>query len=334
MLALLVATVLLCSVARAGSGELVVAVTHPSLSAVVRAVGGERVRVVVLVPPGVDPHHYEPAPSELLALLRDARVVVSTGPSHLPIEERIEELHESGAYGWVLLTYRDYSARGLELLEVPGTGKVNPHGYFLSLRGLRAIALSLYEVLTGVDPEGAGYYERRLRDYLGYLERLSEALESARERLGVLRAGLATPLLQYAVADAGLEVGYVVVPEHGIPIEIRQVLDALEAYGSSYDVLVVSDEELAEYRGMVEELARRSVRVAVVPVSALVESSPELVPLAVLLGVAAPQPESGRGAGETPSPYPYVTAALLIVLAVSMLLVFALRARSLGAAGR
>lgn len=333
LLVLLITVVLPCSVAHAGLRELVVAVTHPSLAAVVKAVGGERVRVVVLIPQGVDPHHYEPSPAELLDLLRDARVVVMTGPSHLPIEERIEELYESGLYGWVLLTYRDYSGEGLELLEIPSTGRVNPHEYSLSLRGLKSIARSLYKALAGVDPEGADYYEQRLREYLGYLDRLSGIADSARRRLGAVRIGLLTPLLQYAIADAGLELGYVVVVEHGLPVEIKQVLDTVEAYGRSYDVLVVSDIELAEYRGMVEELARRGIRVVAVPVSPLIQESPELVPLVVSLSLLAPQLEAERGTGQSPSPYPYVTAALLIMLTLAILLVFALRARSRGAAG-
>lgn len=313
-------------IACANAEEVVVAVTHQSLKAVVEAVGGDRVRVLVLVPPGVDPHHYEPSAHEVMALLKDTRVVLITGPSHLPIEMKIEELHGLGLYSWILLTYQDYASEGLELLINPATGGINPHGYFLSLRGLKAIARSLYKVLTSIDPEGAGYYEARLQGYLSYLQRLNESLKDIVENIKAVRAGLVTPLLHYASVDAGLEVRYLVVAEHSIPIESKDVLNAIDGYEKHYDVLIVSDTELVEYQQAIKELARRGVRLAIIPLSALAQESPELVPLAIALSLSSPQIEVIYGNEPNPLPYFY---SILIASAVSLvvLLVYTIRLR-------
>ena len=46
-------------------GRLAVFVTIPPLAEFVQRVGGQRVRVEVMIPPGADPHTYEPTPRQL-----------------------------------------------------------------------------------------------------------------------------------------------------------------------------------------------------------------------------------------------------------------------------
>ncbi|MEM1527892.1 MAG: hypothetical protein QXS62_04195 [Sulfolobales archaeon] len=48
-----------------------------------------RVRMLALMPSEVDPHHYEQPAQEVITLLKDAKVVFMTGPSHLPIEMKL-----------------------------------------------------------------------------------------------------------------------------------------------------------------------------------------------------------------------------------------------------
>ncbi|HQP72246.1 MAG TPA: zinc ABC transporter substrate-binding protein, partial [Methanoculleus sp.] len=48
-------------------GRIVVVATPPQQEFVER-VGGDHVRVILLVPPGADPHTYEPAPAVLAAV--------------------------------------------------------------------------------------------------------------------------------------------------------------------------------------------------------------------------------------------------------------------------
>lgn len=321
-------TLPLLHTAQADSGEVVIAVTHPSLKSVVSAVGGDRVKILLLVPYGVDPHHYEPPASELRSLLKDAKIVLMTGPSHLPIEERIEELYRYGSFGWTLVTYRNYVSNGLKLLVNPTTGQINPHGYFLSISGLRATARSLYDALVSVDPESKDYYEYRLRLYLDYLEKLTKALESVASNVKVARVGLLTPILQYACADVGLEVVYILLREHGIPVETRDILEAVGSYGKLYDALLLSDTDFFEYPKVVEELARRGVRVVVVPTSVLAQESPELIPLATALSLTTPSLAVENRGGET-AVY-FATIVVLLILA-GFLVIYTLRLRSYGA---
>ncbi|MCX8184626.1 MAG: zinc ABC transporter substrate-binding protein [Sulfolobales archaeon] len=309
----------------AESSEVVVAVTHPALKSLATAIGGNRVRVIMLIPQGVDVHHYEPPALELLALLREVDIVVMTGPSHLPIEMKIEELHRSKLYNWILVHYPDYVSEGFKLLINPATGKENPHEYVLSMSGLRIIARSLYRALISVDPEGVEHYELRLASFLENLERIEKAVESSVKLSSVAKVGLLTPLLQYAVVDTGLTVSYIVIAEHDIPLEIRDIVKAASDYGKLYDVLVISDEELVKHQQVVEELVRRGVRVVVVPLSTLVREAPELVPLAIALSLSTPHISVELAGGQDVSLY-YLTAISAVLAAViTILYVFKLK---------
>lgn len=297
----------------ADSRGVVIAVTAPYLEPLVKAIGGERVEVVSLVPLGVDPHHYEPPLSVLLDLVGRARLVVMTGPSHLPIEERVKELASDGYLTLRLVDYRDYLSAGLQMLRNPLTGGVNPHGYTFTLSGLKAVARAVCRALSEVDPSWSGYYEENLRSYLQYLDSLARALNRTSEGLGGTRVALLTPVLQYVVAELGLELGYLVLPEHGLQVEALRALNAANSYGKLYDVLLVSDLELAEYGDLVSQLESRGVAVAVVPLSRLVNSSPELVPLATLIALMSYRnvpraPQEGGG---------YLLSVLVAVLALA-----------------
>ena len=64
----LLATQLIAPAGLAGEISLVVTV-HP-LALLVEQIGGERVEVHVLVPPGASPHEFEPRPSDLVLVSR------------------------------------------------------------------------------------------------------------------------------------------------------------------------------------------------------------------------------------------------------------------------
>src|SRR5690606_9983632 len=65
---------------RQDDGKIVVAVTIPPQQEFVERVGGDHVRVVLLVPPGADPHTYEPTPGVLADVSEaDLYAVVGSG---------------------------------------------------------------------------------------------------------------------------------------------------------------------------------------------------------------------------------------------------------------
>lgn len=71
-----------CTVAGKADGEVRVVATTEIIADLVRNVGGDRVRVDSLVPPGADPHSYEPAPADAVKVAK-ADVVFT---NHLLLE--------------------------------------------------------------------------------------------------------------------------------------------------------------------------------------------------------------------------------------------------------
>ena len=70
-----------------GEGKITVAVGIPPLAEFVEAVGGDRVQVTVILPPGANPHAYEPTPAQIVEITK-ADLVIAVG-SHLPFEDQI-----------------------------------------------------------------------------------------------------------------------------------------------------------------------------------------------------------------------------------------------------
>ncbi len=174
--AALVATVVLAACTGGagppGSGEALatgsagapipVAVSVPPAAWLVERVGGERVAVTALLPPGRSPHTWEPAPRELAALGR-ARLVVVVGHPALPFEERLlAAARRGGAPRVVAMT------EGVALLpgddhghDADDLADTDPH-VWLDPEVMEATAERVAAALSAIDSEHAAEYRDRL----------------------------------------------------------------------------------------------------------------------------------------------------------------------------
>jgi zinc transport system substrate-binding protein len=73
-----------------------VAATTPILADLVSAVGGDRVRVATVVPPGADPHTFEPTPA-LAKALSQTQLLFANGLGLEPFLPKIKTLLPKGA---------------------------------------------------------------------------------------------------------------------------------------------------------------------------------------------------------------------------------------------
>lgn len=141
----------------------------------VRQIGGERVRVDVLVEPGASPHTFELVPSQLRAASK-ARLLVLNG---VGLEYWAERL--ISAAGNPRLIVVDTS-EGLPIIagdaDEPGG---NPH-IWLSPRNAMHQVRKIRDALMRCDPGGAPTYEANSARYLDLLEMLDR--EIAREAAG------------------------------------------------------------------------------------------------------------------------------------------------------
>lgn len=170
----------------------------------VRNVGGERVAVAALLPPGADPHTYELTPNRVADVAR-ADVIFING---LALEKAIQDVIDANATGPVIEL-----AKGLPAI---GAGEGNPH-LWLDVRLAARYVERIRDALIEQDPAGRTSYEANAAAYLEQLGDLDRELEGAVNAIPPERRKLVTfhDAFPYLAARYGLEIVAVAVPSPG-----------------------------------------------------------------------------------------------------------------------
>ncbi|MDJ0844302.1 metal ABC transporter solute-binding protein, Zn/Mn family [Crocosphaera sp.] len=149
----------------------------------VKKIGGDRVRVNVMVEPGATPHTYEPKPQQLQAL-SEAEAYISIG---VPFEkvwmDRISQANPK------MLTVD--STEGIEKLTMidhdhdhshdhdhghdEEKSNLDPH-VWLSPRLVKIQAQNIYETLVNLDPTHQEIYQANLNNFLQEIEELDDKI--------------------------------------------------------------------------------------------------------------------------------------------------------------
>ena len=147
------------------SGRVYVVTTIAPLGDFITAVGGDRVEVTVLVPPGAEPHTYEPAPSQMKDVAK-ADLYVMNGAGLEFWMDKILQVNKD-----MLIVD---SSRGVELVSESG-GETDPH-IWISLRNAAKQVNNICTGLIQVDPENRDYYSKNRDEYLEKLKALDGEL--------------------------------------------------------------------------------------------------------------------------------------------------------------
>ncbi|MFP4187044.1 MAG: metal ABC transporter substrate-binding protein [Acholeplasmataceae bacterium] len=182
-------------------------------STFVEAVGKDRVRTTVLVPPGMSPASYEPSPREMVELdeadLYFAIGVPTEAPNILPsidtdrtdvvmLHEIVAETHPD----------REFAA-----------GSRDPHIWLSVQRVIRMVEI-IRDELIAIDPDYESEYRSNAADYISELTDLDDYIEDAVADLSVKEFIVYHPAFGYLADDYGLEMhaieqdGKEATPEH------------------------------------------------------------------------------------------------------------------------
>jgi len=236
---LLLLTFLGCTSTPPGGDGIVVTVSIFPLADVVRNIGGERVRVRVLIPPGASPHLFEPAP-EAFRHFSETQLFVMVGAG---LEFWAEKLIAATA-SEDLLVIR--AADGVPLIQMGGhqhgggsrpggddTELGNPH-LWLDPVVVRDVARRVGQTLMRLDPEHAGEYRHRLTAYEQQLERLDESIRSAVSQFRTKEYVAFHPAWSYFSRRYGLHEVGVIQRSPGrdpTPKQIEAVINSIREYG-------------------------------------------------------------------------------------------------------
>jgi ABC-type Zn uptake system ZnuABC Zn-binding protein ZnuA len=192
----------------------------------VRNVGGDRVEVTSLLPPGADPHTYELPPDRAAGIV-EADVVFMNG---LSLEESIESVVTENAGGPVVEL-----AEGLGTLPGdPDEGEEhNPH-LWLDVTNASRYVEKIRDALIDADPEGRETYEAEAEAYLDELAALDEEVAAAVAAIPEENRKLVTfhDAFPYLASRYGLEIVGVAVPSPGQEPNAQDIAELTETLRS------------------------------------------------------------------------------------------------------
>jgi zinc transport system substrate-binding protein len=164
----------------------------------VERVGGDRVKVSVMVPPGFSPATYEPKPSQIREL-GQAQIYIRI---RVPFEEgwmnRIAGANEN-------MLIVDQS-EGIQRI-----GGTDPH-IWLSPPLVKIQVRTIYDGLVAVDPDSESFYRSNLKAFLADLDELDATMRETLSGLRSRKFMVFHPSWSYFAQDYGLEM---------IPVEIE-----------------------------------------------------------------------------------------------------------------
>ncbi len=184
---------------REEDGKTVVAVTIPPEQEFAERVGGDHVRVVLLVPPGADPHTYEPPPG-VLADVAKADIYAAVGSG---IEFELAWKDKIAALNPEMLVVD--CSRGVDPISA-GEGDhvgTDPH-IWTSPKNAKIMVENIRDGLAEVDPENAADYRRNADAYLQELDALDAEIAGAIAGSGVTKVMVYHSSWAYFARDYGL----------------------------------------------------------------------------------------------------------------------------------
>ena len=189
---------LLCAgprpVAAAAPDKVALVAAEDFWGSLARQVGGEHADVTsVISDPAVDPHDYEPKPSDAAAVAR-AEVAVVNG---------------IGYDGWMeqlLAASRSASRRVVAVGDVVGVDEGgNPHQWY-SPSSVHAVIDAITDALQQADPANAGYFDARRRALRADgLQRYDDLLTQIKNQYRNATIGASESIVAPLAAELGLE---------------------------------------------------------------------------------------------------------------------------------
>jgi ABC-type Zn uptake system ZnuABC Zn-binding protein ZnuA len=194
---------------------------------IVRNIGGDRVTVSSIIPPGVGPEDYEPKPDDA-KLLSDAKLIVSNG---VGLDDFLDGLLASGTGG---STPRLVLGEGIP--TVTEAGEENPHFWLDPSLVKEYYVPKVAAKLVEIDPAGKAAFDAAAATYTNALDALDAELKSKVEQIPEANRKLVTfhDAFPYFARHYGFELVGVILQNPGqepTAAKLAALVDQVKAAG-------------------------------------------------------------------------------------------------------
>lgn len=164
--------------------QIIVAVSILPQQEFVEKIGGDKVKTVLMIPPGASPATYEPTPGQLQDLT-DARMYAIVG-SGLPFEEvwlgKLQDINKD------MLIVDCSESIPLRKMEEHHHDEEDAHTHegtdphiWTSPVNARIMVSNIYNGLVEIDPENKDFYSKNMENYLAELDELDQRIRNSLE---------------------------------------------------------------------------------------------------------------------------------------------------------
>lgn len=262
--------------AQPADGRLQVTVTFNAMEELTRAVGGDRVTIHTIIPPGTEPHDFEPRSQDLVTIQNSA-VMVFNGAG---MEPWIEDMLKSVDSAKLLVVN---ASDGVDLLYPPEAGHegeteaelaahdhaIDPH-IWMSLKQAAVQAENITRALAQADPANKTDYEKNFQAFKGQLDALYAEYQPKFESASRKQFVTGHAAFGYLCRDFGLQQMSVEgLFAEGEPT-MKQLGDLIE-FSKAHGVTTIFSEALVSPQ--ISETLAREVGATVVPIYTI--SAPE-----------------------------------------------------------
>lgn len=158
-----------------GQHKILVVTTLFPLYDMAKHIGGEKAEVSLLLPPGVEPHSFEPRPSDIVQISK-ADIFIYTGKFMEPWAEDI--VKRAANKNLIVID----SSKGVKMVPADfhdadePAGSLDPH-IWLDFDNAKTMVGNIVKALQTKDSEDSGYYEQKGEDYSNKLTEMDSSFK-------------------------------------------------------------------------------------------------------------------------------------------------------------
>jgi zinc transport system substrate-binding protein len=199
-----------CTPVEEDTGRHKVVVTILPQVEFVERVGGDKVAVKVMVPPGASLHNYEPTPSQMIGL-SNAKIYAEVGSG---IEFELVWMEKIAAQNKKMLIVdcsKGVSLASMNDGSIKREGETGNHRFgaedphiWMSPLNAKIMVRNIYEGLVRIDPKNRFFYETNRDEYLGELTEVDKGIKDALSSITNRKFAVFHPSFGYFARDYDL----------------------------------------------------------------------------------------------------------------------------------